>query len=664
MEAILATNSPPRRTVAFHIPYSNGGAFFMAEPRIESLLSARLFLSPQLRDNRIYFVSNISGHFNLYSMPYGGGVPEPLLPPHIALQNPELLDGPPFWVYPEIGKIMVQIDSHGDEIYKPMLIPMEGGFPEEAFPQLTGVRVYSVPGHEGTNKLYMVAASLTESLMTMYVGDLKTGELLKLRESKWGMGIGTNRTETVFALGEGYTVGDLVLWLKRIGEDGLTPLYGTPMDERKPGESYPLSGFQSIEFTEDDKGILLTTSIFEDTYGLGYIDLERPGEVQPVAIEGVVHIGDGELEQLVSTKGEKYLLKYNIDGSTWAYEGTFDRAAMTFNIESVICGQGELEAGVMKSIYYDEEGDRFILDFSKATSPTQIYTVEGPARDKVVRHTNERILGIPASHMSPGEDASFTSLDGLRISARLYMPAADLGYEGPRPLVYYIHGGPQGQERPNFAWFSMPIIQFLTLNGFAVFVPNVRGSTGYGLSYTKRVDHDWGGQDRLDHLYAMTEVLPKDPRIDVKRAGVIGRSYGGYMTLTMAMRHPELWKAAVDMFGPYDLLTSFLERIPETWKPYFYEALGHPVKDREFLEERSPKTYFRQLLAPMLVIQGANDPRVIEAESRDVVESLRASGKDVEYLVFEDEGHDVIKYDNKVRCYNAITDFFKKHLQP
>ena len=96
----------------------------------------------------------------------------------------------------------------------------------------------------------------------------------------------------------------------------------------------------------------------------------------------------------------------------------------------------------------------------------------------------------------------------------------------------------------------MPLIQFLTLNGFAVFVPNVRGSTGYGLSYTKWVDHDLGGQDRLDHVHAMTEILPQDTRLDVKRAGVIGRSYGGYMTLTLATRHPELWKAAVDMFGP------------------------------------------------------------------------------------------------------------------
>jgi dipeptidyl aminopeptidase/acylaminoacyl peptidase len=228
--------------------------------------------------------------------------------------------------------------------------------------------------------------------------------------------------------------------------------------------------------------------------------------------------------------------------------------------------------------------------------------------------------------------------------------------------VYYIHGGPQSQERPDFAWFSMPLIQFLTLNGFAVFVPNVRGSTGYGLAYTKQVDRDWGGRDRLDHVHAL-KVLANDPRVDVSRAGVVGRSYGGYMTLTLAARHPELWSAAVDMFGPFDLLT-FLERIPPTWKPYFKLVLGDPVEDRDFLVERSPKTYIDQLACPLLVIQGKNDPRVVERESRDLVEYLRSQGKSVEYLMFENEGHDVLKYENRVRCYNAITDFFKRTLNP
>jgi len=280
----------------------------------------------------------------------------------------------------------------------------------------------------------------------------------------------------------------------------------------------------------------------------------------------------------------------------------------------------------------------------------------------VVQHTRERILGIPRSLLSPGEDASYVSHDGLRVSARLYLPAEELGFAGKRPVIFYIHGGPQSQERPDFSWFSMPLIQFLTLNGLAVFVPNVRGSSGYGLDYMKRVDHDWGGLDRLDHIAAF-EPLRRDERLDLDRVGVTGRSYGGYMTLTLAGRHPERWKAACDMFGPYNLFT-FLDRLPETWKTSFYLEIGHPEKDRELLADRSPSTHLHQLACPMLVIQGANDPRVREAESRDLVEALRAQGKEIEYLMFENEGHDVIKFENKARCYNEITSFFVRYLKP
>jgi dipeptidyl aminopeptidase/acylaminoacyl peptidase len=320
---------------------------------------------------------------------------------------------------------------------------------------------------------------------------------------------------------------------------------------------------------------------------------------------------------------------------------------------------------MLERVHYDSKEDLFAFSFSTAISPTQIYTVGGRKRNKVTRHTDEKILGILDETLSKGEDASFLSHDGLRVSARLYLPSNGLGFKGPRPVVYYIHGGPQGQERPDFAWFSMPLIQFLTLRGFAVFVPNVRGSTGYGLKYVKHVDRDWGGQDRLDHVHAMTQVLPKDKRLDVKRAAVVGRSYGGYMTLIQAGMHPDLWAASCDMFGPYDLLT-FSDRIPETWKPYFKISIGDPEKadERADLIERSPKTHLHNMSAPMLVIQGRNDPRVVAAESEDLVRELKSQGKDMELLIFEDEGHDVLKYENRVACYNAITEFFAKHLKP
>jgi len=117
------------------------------------------------------------------------------------------------------------------------------------------------------------------------------------------------------------------------------------------------------------------------------------------------------------------------------------------------------------------------------------------------------------------------------------------------------------------------------------------------------------------------------------------------------------------MFGPFDLFT-FLDRLPATWKAYFELALGTPGKDHDLFVDRSPKTHLPGLTCPLLVIQGKNDPRVVEQESRDLVEHLRGIGKDVEYLMFENEGHDVLKFENRVRCYDAITDFLRKHLRP
>ena len=327
----------------------------------------------------------------------------------------------------------------------------------------------------------------------------------------------------------------------------------------------------------------------------------------------------------------------------------------------MLVGEGELAGGVLHGLHYDEESGRFALSFCTATLPTQLYVLDaedGPP----ARKTSERPLGISPETLSAGEDASFESHDGLRVSARLYLPAEELGYEGPRPLVYYVHGGPQGQERPNFAWFSMPLIQILTLEGFAVFVPNARGSSGYGLSYTKHVDRDWGGQDMLDHVHAMTEVLPKDERVDVERAGVVGRSYGGYMTLMLAGRYPELWKGAVDMFGPYDLHDVLRSGSPRPGSRTSPSRSATRRRTRTSSSSARRRRTIDGIASPLLVIQGQNDPRVVERESHDLVERLRGEGKDVDYLVFPDEGHDVLKLPNRVRCYDAIVGFFAQHL--
>ncbi|PTM58586.1 S9 family peptidase [Desmospora activa] len=631
--------------------------------RIESFLSARQFLRPQWVGNQLYFISDLGGHLSLFVMDEAGSVPQPLLPADIALQNPDLIGGEAYRVFPDLGKILVMIDSDGDENYQPMLIPQEGGFPEAAFAEaLAEYRVHLAAADSETGNVYFSAESRRESIRVAFRGNLTTGSLQKMFQSSWDpwvAGVAKDHSQAIIM--DSYTMGDHVLYLWHEGGHDPTLLYGKPLEQRAKGEQVPLNAISDCCFI-DENSLLLRTALFEDTYGVGLLHLNAPSQIHPVAVKGIIHQGVGELVSLKPLHDDRFLVGYNIDGVSWLYEGSWNPSTKEITLDTVICGQAPLAEGVLKAVSYDKENDCYALAFSSATSPIQLYTVEGADRKTVIQRTRERALGLDHNRLAAGEDASFTSFDGLRISARLYLPAPELGYQGPRPLVYYIHGGPQGQERPDFAWFSMPLIQYLTLRGFAVFVPNVRGSVGYGLNYTKQVDHDWGGNDRLDHVHAM-KGLAEDARVDTSRAAVVGRSYGGYMTLTLAARHPELWSAAVDMFGPYDLI-SFMERLPPTWKPYFEIALGHPQKDREFLQERSPKTYIEAVQCPLLVIQGKNDPRVVEAESQDVVDRLRSLGKEVEYLLFEDEGHDVLKIKNRIRCYNAIADFFVKKLRP
>lgn len=634
----------------------------MAAYPLQSLLSARQFVSPQRVGDRLYFISDMSGRLSLYSMRVGGSVPEPLIPPDVALPNPHHLDGAVVYrVLPSLGKILLMLDRDGDENYQPVFAPIDGGLPVPVFgDRFAGQQVFCTFCDAERNLAIFNVDPRTSPQMEGILANLATLELTSLGKSLYGnFAVAHSDDFSTILLADQYTFGDVVwyLWRKDEGERRL--LFGLPLDQRTEGQVVQPNGLGNAEFIGDE-GVLFVNALFNDHYGLAYFRLDAPDQLHEVVIQGTIHRGAGELVGLKASTSGRHVLLYNIDGVSWVYGGSFDRYNLIFRIDRILVGQDELSDGVLESIAIDQTTGTAALSFSQATSPSQLYVLD--AEDNLARQTNERILGIPQHLLARGEDYPYTSHDGLRISSRLYLPAAELGYNAPRPVIFYIHGGPQSQERPDFTWFSMPLIQFFTLNGFAVWVPNVRGSSGYGLSYMKRVDHDWGGLDRLDHIAAF-DLLCKDERLDMERVGVMGRSYGGFMTLTLAGRHPELWKAACDMFGPYNLFT-FMERIPEAWKTYFYMAVGHPEKDREFLTERSPSTHLHQLACPLLVIQGANDPRVVERESRDVVEQLRAQGKEVEYIVYHDEGHDIIKYPNKVDCYTRITEFFKLHLRP
>jgi pimeloyl-ACP methyl ester carboxylesterase len=614
----------------------------------------------------------MGGLISLYRMGREGSLPEPLLPSGLALQNPHLMIGEIYVVFPRLGKILVMIDNNGDENYQPSLIPLEGGIPEPLFgDKYRGQQVACIHYDREAEMAYFYRDDRKTPNLECLRVNLRKREETSLGTSIYGnYCAGTSRDHSKVILIDGYTAADNVLYLWRKTSGKREAFFGVPIEERIPGEDYAPSGIGACNFTDDAKKILFKTTLLDDKGSLAYLRLDDPSELHPVPITGIKHKGVGELEEIRKVDKNRFLLQYNIDGCSWDYEGQFfDGAKPRFKIEQRIIGPPPTSEGMALGIEpavtkRGEIGNGYAFSFTTATSPSQLYLYNPRAKgEKRYRPLScERVVGIDEKYLSRGEDLSYASFDGLRINARIYLPSKTLGFKEPYPLVLYVHGGPQGQERPDFTWFSMPLIQNLTLNGVAVFVPNVRGSTGYGLKFMKWVDHDWGGKDAQDLVEGL-KILEKDPRIDSTRRGVIGRSYGGYMTLTLVSRYPDLWRAGVDMFGPYNLLT-FLERLPESWRTQFYLSVGHPDKDREFLIERSPVTYIDQVKCPMLIIQGRNDPRVVEKESSDLVERLRSRGTSVDFLVFEDEGHDVIKFKNRVTCYSRITKFFTEQLKP
>ena len=631
--------------------------------RIEHLLSPPLYLAPQPVGDRVIFVSNISGRMSLWAMDGSGSVPQPLLPPDVALFNPRLVQGEVFVALPELGIIVVCIDHSGDENLQPCVIPIDGGEPEPLFgDRFAGQQVSLVELAQDGRGAISVDTRVTAEQET-YEIDVASRTVTFLGAGRYGnYPLAHTADRSRYLLVDEYTTGDSTLWLldKQKGERRL--LYGTPLEQRDPGQPVPLNGFQHGWFVRDDHAVLVTSTLFEDLGGLVRIDCgsyEDSSSAQPVkvAVTGSPHAGAAELRTVRRLGGNRFVLEYNVDGVSWAYRGVLDLAGNTLRLGEALWGEGDLTDGVVGRFAHDERTDRLTASFSSATRPSQLVTLDHRG---VTMLTRNRVLGVDPALLAAGEDASFESHDGLRVSARIYLPADELGFTGARPLIYYVHGGPQSQERPDYTWFSMPLIQYFTLNGYAVFVPNARGSTGYGVDYTTRVDRDWGGKDRLDHVAAVRR-LTEDPRVDTSRIGLIGRSYGGFMTQTLAGRHPELWRAAVNMFGPYDLI-AWLRRLPETWQTAFRLSIGDPDTEADEIIARSPSTYLDNLACPMLVVQGANDPRVVRAESDDLVERLRARGKDIEYLVFEDEGHDFTKLSNQIHCYRTIAGFFGRHL--
>lgn len=313
----------------------------------------------------------------------------------------------------------------------------------------------------------------------------------------------------------------------------------------------------------------------------------------------------------------------------------------------------EVPAGTVDALQVAPDGGRLAFLHRPATRPAELAVLD--VETGSFRYlTDSRPPALRTVAAVEPTLVDYPTHDGRRIPAWLYRPAGD----GPFPFVLSVHGGPEAQERPDYAYSGL--YQYLLSRGVGVLAPNVRGSTGYGKTYQSLIHRDWGGAELGDLEHAAL-FLRAQEFVDGERIAVFGGSFGGFATLSCLSRLPDYWAAGVSVVGPSNLVT-LAKSVPPTWRPLMAKWIGDPETEADFLLSRSPITYADRIVAPLMVVQGANDPRVVQAESDQIVAALRERDVHVRYDVYDDEGHGFTDRDNEIRALSDSAEFLLSHL--
>ncbi len=395
--------------------------------------------------------------------------------------------------------------------------------------------------------------------------------------------------------------------------------------------------------------LYLVTDEGSDTLYLARLDADT-GQLDTIR-EG----GDWNVDG-VALDTETGLLVYsrNVDGYT---ELTAGRLTGALSVEEF--GSLDLPGNVAGGVSFGPGGDRFALSASGRTTNTDVYVVDVAAlrdgtAEPATRWTNASTAGIPPESFVEPELVRYETFDGREIPAFFSVPENAGG--GETPVIVDIHGGPESQRRPSFSG----LIQYLISRGYAVFEPNVRGSTGYGKSYT-HLDDVEKRMDAVRDIGAALDWLADHPAVDPDRFVAKGGSYGGFMVLAALTEFPDRWAAGVDSVGIANFVTFLKNTGP--WRRELREAeYGSLEEDRDLLERISPINNIQHIEAPLFVLHGANDPRVPLSEAEQIVEEARERGVPVEKLVFADEGHGISKLENRIEAYSRIVEFLDEHV--
>ncbi|MEQ8556970.1 MAG: S9 family peptidase [Henriciella sp.] len=314
--------------------------------------------------------------------------------------------------------------------------------------------------------------------------------------------------------------------------------------------------------------------------------------------------------------------------------------------------------GEVGQVRFNRDESEIAFGVNTDTSPFNLYLADLDDGE-ATRLTDALPDAIDEDDLVTAEIVRYESFDGLEIPAVFYMPK-QASADNPVPALVWVHGGPGGQTTKGYS----ATIQHLVNHGYAVLGANNRGSSGYGKTFFHMDDRNHGEKDLQDIVYGR-KYLEGVEGIDPDKIGIIGGSYGGFMVAAALTSEPEVFDVGIDIFGVTNWVRT-LESIPPWWGSFrdaLYDEMGDPATDMERLRRISPLFHADQITKPLLVIQGANDPRVLKVESDELVEAARENGATVEYVVFPDEGHGFQKRENRITASEAYVDFLNTYLK-
>ncbi|HXY23109.1 MAG TPA: S9 family peptidase [Candidatus Acidoferrum sp.] len=578
---------------------------------------------------QILFTTDIAGRLNLWKVRASGGWP-------VQMTQSDDVQSGAIWS-PDGKWIVYQQDQAGNEMYDLYAIPSDGGEPIN-LTKTPDIREQDPHWSPDGNTIAFAYKPKEGTSYDIALMDWATRKVHKLTNEKqpgyfWSVVAWSKDSKTIYAsrVNPPFTDADVYRINVASGAaENLTAHQGTVR-------------YLASSLSPDGSALLMSC----DAKG-GYMNV------------ALLDTTTKKVTWVTDTKWEAYSGNFSPDGKSFTYVLNEDGLSDAYLVERSTNKAEKLNLAHGLNGYsgnpteFSPQGDRLIVSHEASNQPGDfwIYDIAGRRAEQLTFST---IASLRATPLPPSQLVHYKSFDGKIITALLWMPF-NLKRDGSNPALVIPHGGPTGQRVDYFS----PEVQALTSRGYICIAPNPRGSTGYGLEFQKANFQDLGGGDLKDEI-AGVEFLKATGYVDPKKIGITGGSYGGFMTLMAIGKTPDVWAAAVELFGIINWSTMLKSSDPSL-NEYLKGLLGDPEQNRKIYQADSPITYIRNEKVPLLVLQGDNDPRVPKEEAQQVVDILKKEGRVVDVHYYPNEGHGFAKRENQIDSIRRTIDWFDRYL--